>query len=292
VSEDPELLVPMGKAAVRREGDALTLVALSAMVPKALKVAERLADEGYNIEVIDPRSLNPFDRPAIIESVKKTGRIVVAEEAYKTLGVGAEIEGDTVVVGGLLVTLLSPGESPALADDSPRVSAPVQARAARAPAPAGAPAARRTLASPRARRLAAEHGIDLGRIAGHGTDGLEGATFTVSNLGAYGIDNGTPVIFVPQAALMFVGAIRDEVLAIDGRVEVRPAMQIAVAYDHRGIDGATASRFTTNVRQLLEDAEFPDVPQAPPEPTLAKREVAVELSSDGLRTTVRHGSIA
>jgi pyruvate/2-oxoglutarate dehydrogenase complex dihydrolipoamide acyltransferase (E2) component len=76
-------------------------------------------------------------------------------------------EGDTVVVGGLLVTLLSPGESPALADDSPRVSAPVQARAARAPAPAGAPAARRTLASPRARRLAAEHGIDLGRIAGH-----------------------------------------------------------------------------------------------------------------------------
>jgi pyruvate/2-oxoglutarate/acetoin dehydrogenase E1 component len=91
VSEDPDLLVPMGKAAVRREGDALTLVGLSAMVPKALKVAERLADEGYNIEVIDPRSLNPFDRPAIIESVKKTGRIVVAEEAYKTLGVGAEI---------------------------------------------------------------------------------------------------------------------------------------------------------------------------------------------------------
>src|SRR5260370_2685252 len=91
VSEDPNVLVPMGKAAIRREGDALTLVALSAMVPKALKVAERLAQEGYNIEVIDPRSLNPFDRPAIIESVKKTGKIVVAEESYKTLGVGAEI---------------------------------------------------------------------------------------------------------------------------------------------------------------------------------------------------------
>src|ERR1700686_5461331 len=55
VSEDPDLLVPMGKAAIRREGDALTLVALSAMVPKALKAAERLAQEGYNIEVIDPR---------------------------------------------------------------------------------------------------------------------------------------------------------------------------------------------------------------------------------------------
>ena len=91
VPEDPDYLVPLGKAAVRREGDALTLVAISAMVPKALKVAERLAKEGHNIEVIDPRSLNPFDRPAIIESVKKTGKIVVAEESYKTLGVGAEI---------------------------------------------------------------------------------------------------------------------------------------------------------------------------------------------------------
>src|SRR5579885_3198642 len=80
---------------------------------------------------------------------------------------------------------------------------------------------------------------------------LEGATFTVSNLGAYGVENGTPVIFAPQAALMFVGAIRDEVLAVEGKPEIRPAMQIAIAYDHRGIDGATASRFTTRVKQLL-----------------------------------------
>ncbi|MDO8433541.1 MAG: alpha-ketoacid dehydrogenase subunit beta [Candidatus Binatus sp.] len=91
IPDDEDYLVPLGKAAIRREGDALTLVAISAMVPKAMKVAERLAQEGHNIEVIDPRSLNPFDRPAIIESVKKTGKIVVAEESYKTLGVGAEI---------------------------------------------------------------------------------------------------------------------------------------------------------------------------------------------------------
>jgi pyruvate/2-oxoglutarate/acetoin dehydrogenase E1 component len=91
VPDDPDFTVPIGKAAIRREGDALTLVALSAMVPKAMKVAERLAQAGHQIEVIDPRSLSPFDRPAIIESVKKTGKIVVAEEAYKTLGVGAEI---------------------------------------------------------------------------------------------------------------------------------------------------------------------------------------------------------
>jgi|HubBroStandDraft_1064217.scaffolds.fasta_scaffold45467_1 pyruvate/2-oxoglutarate/acetoin dehydrogenase E1 component len=91
VPEDPDYLVPLGKAAIPREGDALTLVAISAMVPKAIAVADRLAKEGHHIEVIDPRSLNPFDRPAIINSVKKTGKIVVAEESYKTLGVGAEI---------------------------------------------------------------------------------------------------------------------------------------------------------------------------------------------------------
>jgi pyruvate dehydrogenase E1 component beta subunit len=91
VPEDADYVIPLGKAAVVRPGDALTLVAISAMVPKALAVADRLAKEGHHIEVIDPRSLCPFDRPAIVESVKKTGKIVVAEESYRTLGVGAEI---------------------------------------------------------------------------------------------------------------------------------------------------------------------------------------------------------
>ena len=91
VPEGADVLVPFGKAVVRREGDTLTLVAFSAMVPKALKAAERLAQDGHNVEVIDPRTLNPFDKTTIIESVKKTGKIVVAEESYKTLGVGAEI---------------------------------------------------------------------------------------------------------------------------------------------------------------------------------------------------------
>src|SRR5260370_6317754 len=85
---------------------------------------------------------------------------------------------------------------------------------------------------------------------------MENATFTVSNLGAYGIENGTPVIFAPQAALMFVGAIHDEALAVAGRVEGRPAMQIAIAYDHRVLDGAPASHFTMRVKALLENPEF------------------------------------
>lgn len=91
VPEGADVLVPFGKAAIRREGDSLTLVAYSAMVLKALKAAERLAQDGHNVEVIDLRTLNPFDKTTIIESVKKTGKIVVAEESYKTLGVGAEI---------------------------------------------------------------------------------------------------------------------------------------------------------------------------------------------------------
>ena len=118
---------------------------------------------------------------------------------------------------------------------------------------------------------------------------MEGATFTVSNLGAYGIENGTPVIFAPQAALMFVGAIRDEVLAINGRPEVRPAMQIAIAYDHRGIDGATASRFTTRVKQLLEDSPQPAAGEAVAPAAFPKHDVTVSSAGAGLKVDVVYG---
>ncbi|MBV8360373.1 MAG: 2-oxo acid dehydrogenase subunit E2 [Deltaproteobacteria bacterium] len=378
------------------------------------------------------------------------------------MGAHAAREGDTVAVGGMLVTLLAPGETQPAAGASAPASSSLSEQRSLSPASDSTMAGRRTLASPRARRLAAEHGIDLSRIAGHGSDGvvteddvraaigafaaapaaratdvsvppivaalaparrekltriqqigarnlvaswqsvphfvqmvrvdmsralavrkafnaaggnlsvtdlllyaaaraltenprinaafadgemliydrvnlgvavdtpeglvvpvvhdahqmglaelsdrarqlaqkarakklapaeLEGATFTVSNLGAFGVENGTPVIFAPQAALMFAGAVRDDVLAIAGRAEVRPVMEIAIAYDHRGIDGATAARFTVRIRQLLEAAEFPGVPANMPAPAFAKRQVAVEFNGEGLRTRVRHGSI-
>jgi len=120
---------------------------------------------------------------------------------------------------------------------------------------------------------------------------LEGATFTVSNLGAYGVENGTPVIFAPQVALMFVGAIRDEVLAIDGRAEVRPAMHIAIAYDHRGIDGAAASRFTTKVKAILEAGDFAGVAKVAEASPGRPREVIVDAIGDTLRTRISHGSL-
>ena len=88
---DGEVLTPFGKAVVRREGEAVTIVAWQDMLRRALSAAERLSQEGIEVEIVDPRTLNPFDRETIIESVKKTGACMVVEEAYRTLGVGAEI---------------------------------------------------------------------------------------------------------------------------------------------------------------------------------------------------------
>ncbi|HKF27951.1 MAG TPA: 2-oxo acid dehydrogenase subunit E2 [Candidatus Binataceae bacterium] len=121
---------------------------------------------------------------------------------------------------------------------------------------------------------------------------LEECTFTVSNLGAYGIENGTPVIFAPQAALMFVGAIRDEVIAINGKPEVRPAMQIAIAYDHRGIDGASAARFTTRVKQLLEDgAQAAGGQEAAKPAPFRKHDVTLSARGDDLKVEVNYGPL-
>jgi pyruvate/2-oxoglutarate/acetoin dehydrogenase E1 component len=83
--------VPIGKADVRRTGRDLTIVASSIMVHKALEAAETLAAEGIDIEVIDLRTVRPIDRETIIESVKKTSRLMCVYEGVKTLGIGAEL---------------------------------------------------------------------------------------------------------------------------------------------------------------------------------------------------------
>jgi 2-oxoisovalerate dehydrogenase E1 component len=86
-----EYTVPFGAADVKRAGSDVTVVAIAAMVNKVLTVAERLAEEGISIEVIDPRTLVPLDTETIIASVKKTGRLVIAEEGCLTGGFGAEV---------------------------------------------------------------------------------------------------------------------------------------------------------------------------------------------------------
>src|SRR5205814_1371447 len=80
---DGEHLVPFGQAAVRREGGDVTIVALGYMVGKALAAAERLAGEGVQAEVIDPRTLNPLDLKTILESVDKTGHLVLVDQATR-----------------------------------------------------------------------------------------------------------------------------------------------------------------------------------------------------------------
>jgi len=86
-----EHLVPLGVADVKRQGQHVSFVGIHTMVHKALQAAEQLAEEGIELEVIDPRTLVPLDEAAIIESVKKTGKLIVGHEAYTRSGYGAEI---------------------------------------------------------------------------------------------------------------------------------------------------------------------------------------------------------
>ncbi|HEX6732140.1 MAG TPA: pyruvate dehydrogenase complex E1 component subunit beta [Pyrinomonadaceae bacterium] len=91
VPDDSDFTVPLGVADVKREGEDVTIVARSLMVPLALKAAEALQEQGVSCEVIDPRTIRPLDIDTIIESVKKTNRIVVAEESHPICSVNAEI---------------------------------------------------------------------------------------------------------------------------------------------------------------------------------------------------------
>ena len=84
-------IVPIGVAATRRPGDDITLVTYGAMVGPSLEAADRLAKDGVEVEVIDLRTLLPFDKPAIFASVEKTNRVVIVHEDVKTLGIGAEL---------------------------------------------------------------------------------------------------------------------------------------------------------------------------------------------------------
>jgi pyruvate/2-oxoglutarate/acetoin dehydrogenase E1 component len=87
-----EYSIPFGLADIKKEGSDVTIVAISNMVLKALSAAETLKNEdGINAEVLDPRTLNPLDKAALVRSLKKTGRVVTVEPAPKTAGVGAEI---------------------------------------------------------------------------------------------------------------------------------------------------------------------------------------------------------
>ncbi len=91
VPTDEEFTVPLGEAAIEREGEDVTVVATQRLVGESLQTAESLSDAGVEAEVIDPRSLYPLDTETIVESVRKTGRLVVADESPLSYGTHAEI---------------------------------------------------------------------------------------------------------------------------------------------------------------------------------------------------------
>ncbi len=96
VPDDPNFMIPFGVADIKRSGKDVTIVTNLLYVSRALEAAEILAKEGIDCEVIDPRTLVPFDKDTIIESVKKTGRLVIVHEAHKVAGWGAEVESTIV----------------------------------------------------------------------------------------------------------------------------------------------------------------------------------------------------
>ncbi|MBF0522072.1 MAG: alpha-ketoacid dehydrogenase subunit beta [Candidatus Omnitrophica bacterium] len=83
--------IPFGQGVIRREGKDVTIVAVSHMVPESLRAADELAKEGVDVEVIDPRTLKPLDEEMILNSVKKTGKLVMADLSWKTGGFSAEV---------------------------------------------------------------------------------------------------------------------------------------------------------------------------------------------------------
>ena len=91
VPDDDNWIVPIGKANILRSGSDVTIVAFSIMVGRALEAADRLAEQGISAEVIDLRSIRPLDSATIVESVKKTSRLVTCEEGFPFAGIGAEI---------------------------------------------------------------------------------------------------------------------------------------------------------------------------------------------------------
>lgn len=94
VPDDEDFTIPLGVAEVKREGADATIIARSLMVPLALKAAEELEKDGIACEVIDPRTIRPLDIDTIVDSVKKTNRVVIAEESHPFCGVGAEISAE------------------------------------------------------------------------------------------------------------------------------------------------------------------------------------------------------
>ncbi len=84
-------------------------------------------------------------------------------------------------------------------------------------------------------------------------DDLSGGTFTITNLGMYGVETFVPIINPPETAILGVGAIIEKPLIIEGKVEARPSMRLTLSFDHRVVNGAPGARFMQRLKQILEE---------------------------------------
>ncbi|AVM70676.1 alpha-ketoacid dehydrogenase subunit beta [Streptococcus mutans] len=91
VNLDPDFYIPLGKGEIKREGTDVTIVSYGRMLERVLKAAEEVAAEAISVEVVDPRTLIPLDKDLIINSVKKTGKVILVNDAYRTGGFIGEI---------------------------------------------------------------------------------------------------------------------------------------------------------------------------------------------------------
>jgi len=168
---EEEYVIPLGQAEIKRAGKDATVVAIGAMVRQALAAAETLAAEGLQVEVVDPCTLNPMDWTTILESVRKTGRLVVVEEARLTGGAGAEIA--AVVGEECFADLKAPIRRVAAPDVPVPFSPPLEEFLL--PNAAHVVEAVRSIrgveASPLAQRVARQAGIDLVQVRGSGPQG-------------------------------------------------------------------------------------------------------------------------
>jgi len=113
VPTDPDVLVPIGKADIKRPGTDFTVVAIAGCIKAALAAAKELAIESVSLEVVDPRSLVPLDKDTILRSVAKTGRLIVVDVAHRTCSAGSEIAATVVQEGfghlrGRIVRICTP----------------------------------------------------------------------------------------------------------------------------------------------------------------------------------------
>ena len=87
-------------------------------------------------------------------------------------------------------------------------------------------------------------------------DDYQGNSFTVSNLGAFGVDHFTAIINQPDSAILAVGQMKDRVVVIDRGIHIRPIMKLTLSSDHRVVDGAAAAKFMGRIKEILEEAAF------------------------------------